>query len=186
MRVALDAGHGYDPISKTYNGARGNGIQEDIWTLSFVKRLEHHLHMQGAETVLTRASDHMVSLEKRGRMARQAKCDMFISIHLNSSVGSLANGVEVFIAYGDQRSMATARSVTTAIARLGMHNRGVKWDNQGQYKSLRVLRDTAQHMRSILIEVGYLSNLQNAMHLKDPKWVEEVASAIAKTVCVSV
>ncbi|MCE5197345.1 N-acetylmuramoyl-L-alanine amidase [bacterium] len=172
MKFALDAGHG----SKT--GAAENGLVEDDVALDMVKRIGHHLRLAGHETVCTRSNKKLVALSRRGRIAIDAGCRMFISIHCNAGP-STARGVEGFVAEGDKRSAGLAKHIVGRIAKLGMKNRDVKWDSQSQHSRLRVLRDTYKHMPAVLLEVGFLTNPNDAKLLSNPQFKERMAQAIA-------
>jgi N-acetylmuramoyl-L-alanine amidase len=52
--------------------------------------------LPGAEVIYTRSDDTFIPLEERTNIANQAKADLFISIHANSSPDSSARGVETY------------------------------------------------------------------------------------------
>jgi N-acetylmuramoyl-L-alanine amidase len=52
--------------------------------------------LPGADVVYTRSDDTFVPLEERTRIANEAKADLFISIHANSSHDHGARGVETY------------------------------------------------------------------------------------------
>ena len=177
IRLALDAGHGYKRGLPT--GARGNGLIEDDVALDFVRRIGHHLRLAKHETVLTRPDDKFVELKQRGKIAKAGKCDLFLSIHLNAADSPNAEGVEALVAKGDTRSKRIAELLVGIVTQAGMKSRGVKWDSQGQHKSLRVLQDTYHAMPAVLLEIGFLTNVKDAAQLRDPQWQERVSIEIA-------
>ena len=181
MKIALDAGHGYKGTQHT--GASGNGLVEDDVALDFMTRIGHQLRLLGAETYYTRPTKSFVSLGSRGAGAKAAECSFFLSIHNNAASASAASGVEIFCSAGDKRSYQTAGKILDAVVEAsGWKNRGVKWDNQSQHSSLRVLRDTYRSMPAMLIELGFLTNTNDANKLKDNKFREKVATIIAKEI----
>jgi N-acetylmuramoyl-L-alanine amidase len=179
MRVALDAGHGEK--HRLSSGASGYGLIEDTLALDFVTRIGHHLRVAGHATVLTRPDPRSVELKQRGKAARQAHCDLFLSIHLNASLTCEAHGCEALVVEGDEASKRIAEPLLAVLVANGMHSRGVKCDNQGQHKSLRVLRDTYRSMPAVLLEMGFLTNAGDVERLANKFWREKVSSQIAAT-----
>jgi N-acetylmuramoyl-L-alanine amidase len=91
--IVIDPGHGGVEV-----GAIGpSGIQEKELTLQLAHELEAKLAQRlGVRVVLTRTEDALVPLDMRPAIANQNKADLFISIHLNSSLGSGAYGTETY------------------------------------------------------------------------------------------
>ncbi len=79
--VVIDPGHGGRDT-----GAIGyDGIEEKNITLAVGKDLAKMIDAQrGMKAVLTRTGDYYVTLDQRREIARNAKADMFISIHANA------------------------------------------------------------------------------------------------------
>lgn len=175
--VALDAGHGGD------RGARGNGLIEDRVCLDLVTRIGHHLRASGLQTILTRTTDAFVPLERRTAIAMQAKANLFFSIHINAG-STAAEGLEAFIAVGDTRSQKVAKKVleaTNVFEELHhVKDRGVKPDNASQHSSLYVLQHTKKLMPAVLMEVLFITSVQDSKLLSQPKELEELSTAIAK------
>jgi N-acetylmuramoyl-L-alanine amidase len=67
--------------------------------------------LPSAEVVYTREDDTFVSLEQRTQMANDAKADLFLSVHANSSPDRKARGIETyylnFTASSDAMEVAT-------------------------------------------------------------------------------
>ncbi len=92
-RIVIDPGHGGSDA-----GTIGpNGLKEKDLVLDISRRLgallEEHLR---SEVVYARSDDSFVSLERRTQIANEAKADLFISIHANSSPEHVASGVETY------------------------------------------------------------------------------------------
>ncbi|MTR96483.1 cell wall hydrolase, partial [Streptococcus salivarius] len=89
--VYLDAGHGgYDP------GASYFGISEKSLTLAIQNRVKAKLESEGYQVVTTRTSDTYVDLTDRSRAANASESDIFVSIHINASGSSAAQGIETY------------------------------------------------------------------------------------------
>lgn len=90
--IVIDPGHG-----GTETGAIGpSGIQEKELTLILARDLEARLEQLGIRVVLTRNEDANLPHDNRTAIANQNQADLFISIHLNSSLGSGAHGAETY------------------------------------------------------------------------------------------
>ena len=99
--IVVDAGHGGHD-----SGARGNGYNEKDIALQVATRLANNLR-RDYNVIMTRDSDFFVPLDTRAKIGNDANADFFISIHLNSSSSSSANGTEVYyISKKDQGSYA--------------------------------------------------------------------------------
>ncbi len=180
MRICLDPGHGRKRCAST--GAYGNGIVEDDWALEFCRRLGHYLRSRGAEVVTTRPDSHFVELKERGKLAKREGADLFLSIHLNAAGSPQANGAELFVVSGDKRSIVWAQQLLAVVVGAGMNRRGVKPDTSSAVGKLRVLRDTYRAMPAMLLEVGFLSNQEDAERLKSIHWRERLACELAKAI----
>ena len=92
--VVIDPGHGGDDT-----GAKGPyGTLEKNVTLAVAKDLAAQINqVSGVRAMLTRDSDFFIPLAQRYKIAEQAKADLFVSIHCNSSHrrGS-GSGTEVY------------------------------------------------------------------------------------------
>lgn len=90
--VILDAGHGGED-----EGARGGaGLVEKKLVLDVAQRLASRLRTRGLRVVLTRDGDDFVPLETRTAVANDARGDLFISIHANSSHSAKPRGIETY------------------------------------------------------------------------------------------
>ncbi len=86
----MDAGHGGHD-----SGATGNGYREKDVALQVATKLANNLR-QDYNVIMTRNSDFFVPLDTRAKIGNDANADFFVSIHLNSSSSSSANGTEVY------------------------------------------------------------------------------------------
>jgi N-acetylmuramoyl-L-alanine amidase len=93
-RIVIDPGHGGHDT-----GTIGpHGLMEKDLCLDVALRLGRLIEQKlpSAEVVYTRTDDTFVPLEDRTALANQAKADLFISIHANSSHDPDARGIETF------------------------------------------------------------------------------------------
>jgi N-acetylmuramoyl-L-alanine amidase len=92
-KIVIDAGHGGHDT-----GTIGpDGLMEKDLVLDVALRLGKLISRRmGAEVVYTRSSDVFIPLQERTKIANEAKADLFISIHANSSPERSATGVETY------------------------------------------------------------------------------------------
>ena len=182
--VYLDAGHGgYDP------GASYFGISEKSLTLAIQSRVKAKLEAEGYQVVTTRTSDTYVDLTDRSRAANASESDIFVSIHINASGSSAAQGIETYYyqPYAEYPSRINATyhanptrlSMSDTLANAiqsslinatGAQNQGVK------RQTFAVLRETTSP--AVLLELGFLSNPQEASRLNTSAYQETLANAI--------
>ena len=83
--VIVDAGHGGVDNGMTGPiGATRKVYEKDI-TLAVAKQLKDALERRGITVVMTRTRDTLIALGDRGKIANQAKGDVFVSIHVNAA-----------------------------------------------------------------------------------------------------
>ena len=120
-RIVIDAGHGGHDT-----GTIGpTGLMEKDLCLDVALRLGKLIQQKlpGAEIVYTRSDDTFIPLEERTRIANEAKADLFISIHANSSPDHGARGIETYYLNlkGSPDAMAVAARENAA-SQEGIHD----------------------------------------------------------------
>ncbi len=91
--IAIDAGHGgEDP------GALGpKRQQEKHLVLQIAKRTAQAINAKpGYRAVLTRTGDYYIAHRKRTALAREARADLFVSIHADAFTSAAASGASVY------------------------------------------------------------------------------------------
>jgi N-acetylmuramoyl-L-alanine amidase len=120
-RIVIDAGHGgHDTGTIGPTGLMEKDLCLDV-ALRLGKIIEQRL--PGADVVYTRSDDTFVPLEERTNIANQAKADLFLSIHANSSRDHDARGIETY--YLNLKGSAEAMEVAArenATAQEGVHD----------------------------------------------------------------
>ncbi|HUA19917.1 MAG TPA: N-acetylmuramoyl-L-alanine amidase [Bryobacteraceae bacterium] len=125
-RIVLDPGHGGHDT-----GTIGpNGLEEKDLVLDVAQRLGALIEQRmGSEVIYTRTDDTFVPLERRTEIANEAKADLFLSIHANSSPLRSADGVETYYL-----NFTTSRTALEVAAR----------ENAGSQKNIFELQDLLQ------------------------------------------
>ena len=162
--VYLDPGHGgYDP------GASGNGIIEKNLVLDLSLKIRDKLEALGIKVIMSRTSDIYVSLRDRSSGANSLNPDIFISVHINSAGVTSASGIETYYYKSIDKPLADNLQ-SKLISYTGAVNRNVKFGD------LHVVRETK--MPSSLIEIGFLTNVNEANNMKSSSYQEKLANSI--------
>jgi N-acetylmuramoyl-L-alanine amidase len=122
-RIVLDPGHGGHDT-----GTVGpEGLREKDLVLDVAKRLGALIEERlGSEVIYTRTDDTFVPLERRTEIANEAKADLFLSIHANSSTLHSVAGVETYYL-----NFTTSKAALDVAAR----------ENAGSQKTIYELQD---------------------------------------------
>lgn len=192
--VVIDPGHGGKA-----EGAQNKTLhlKEKNLTLQTAKLLAKKLKARGYIVYLTRENDKDIPLEKRTDFANNKKADLFISIHYNAAGSHQASGLETF-AYSFANHPSTERDTATAadkilgsINKFDEANTFLAWHIQNQLRLHLQLPDRGvRHGRmavlkglncpGVLIECGFISNLQEASTLKTNSYQESLTSSICE------
>jgi N-acetylmuramoyl-L-alanine amidase len=120
-RIVIDAGHGGHDT-----GTIGpTGLMEKDLCLDVALRLGKIIQQRlpSADVVFTRNDDTFIPLERRTEIANEAKADLFISVHANSSQDHKARGIETYYLNftGSSDAMEVA-SRENALSANGVHD----------------------------------------------------------------
>ncbi len=170
IKIFIDQGH--NPTGFHNTGARGNGlIEEDITyqvgqylanMLANDPRFEVRLSRPTPTTVL--GINNSTSLQERVRMANQWPADYFISIHANANVNPNIRGAEMYIYSFNTQAHWLAQHIMNGLVNFtDLTDNGIRLN-----PSLYVLRAT--NMPAVLVEMGYLTNSEDAAILRDQQW----------------
>lgn len=168
MKIFLDPGHGgTDPgaISPI------NNLYESEVNLDIANRVEKILLEKGYDVSKSRNDDTNVRLGTRARLANEFGADYFISIHSNYFDDEQPNGVETFYYKKGTTSEMLSDFILNELAKnTDARNLGSK------ERDLAVLRLT--DMPATLVEVGFLTNPDEAKKLATSEYREIIARSI--------
>lgn len=146
--IVIDPGHGgRDPGAI---GPRGTREKDVVLRVSLLLGDLIRRNMPDVNVVFTRRDDRFIELHQRGRIANQAKGELFISVHANSSRASQAYGAEVFF--------------------LGMHRTDDALEVMKKENSVIALEDPATRTRELTDEELILYELTNAAFLSSSQY----------------
>ncbi|MDQ8159836.1 MAG: N-acetylmuramoyl-L-alanine amidase [Gemmatimonadota bacterium] len=83
--VVIDAGHGGPDNGMSGPIGSPRKVFEKNITLAFARVLQRTLQAREVQVVMTRTTDTLIALSDRGRIANQAKADLFLSVHVNAA-----------------------------------------------------------------------------------------------------
>ena len=139
--------------------------------------LRKHLNEMGYRVIMTRSKDVFIPLNRRVTIANKTKAVLFVSVHYNSSPSPDAHGIEVFYHSGsDHKKAQQSRALGSSILKelIGQTHalsRGVKNGN------FHVIRETS--MPAVLVEGGFMTNMEERSNLRDKKYLDQIAKGVA-------
>ena len=169
-KVVIDPGHGGSD-----SGAIGGGVYEKTLNLDVAKKIQEILMKKNVYVYMTRTKDDTLSLEDRVNFSNEINPDIFVSIHTNSTVQEDTFGLETH--YYKDESLELAHAIHGNMASEKNLN---KWDtkDRGVIKScFYVINHT--EVPSVLIEMGFISNLDERARLLKKSYKEDIATSIA-------
>lgn len=185
MIIVIDPGHAG---GRTDPGAvnRELGLQEANIALSVSKLLGVYLDAVGFEVMLTRlqAEDPKTDdLSFRTEFANSRAADLFISLHCNAAENKQANGFEVWTSPGVTTSDRLATCIFKQMESTFPDGYGrTDYSDGDPDKESKFYVLTQTDMPAVLVEMGFISNYEEALFLSDPAWQNEMARAIARGV----
>ena len=206
--IVIDPGHG----GKDPGAVSKSGVKEKTIALDVAKRLKKLLESKGSYRVyLTRETDVYIPLEKRTAFANEKEADIFISLHANAHKSRRARGVETYYLSlaSDEEARATA-ALENASAEKGIKDlnnilrhilRGAKVEESRELARTvqsRLCHHTGSNDRgirrapfivligaespSILVEMGFMSNILDERLLCNSNYKEKIARALMEAV----
>lgn len=145
--IAVDAGHGgQDP------GAIGHsGTEEKNVTLAIARALAARIDAEpGMRAVLTRDSDVFLPLRERMRRAREARADLFVSVHADSVHDPEVSGASVYV-----------------LSERGATDEAARWLAERENAADRLggisLADKGSTLASVLLDLSQTANISASM-----------------------
>lgn len=165
--IVLDPGHGGKDAGAIGVGGLREAEVNLLLTHMVKARLEH-----AYKILMTRVGDQTVALAARCNVANTENAALFVSIHCNAAANVLAHGTETY--YLGAQAKPLAERIHAGLVGLGFKDRGVK---RNKYY---VLRHTK--MPAVLVEVGFITNLEDSAKLASVEFLNAVADVIATAI----
>ena len=175
--ITLDAGHGgSDP------GAIGSdGTKEKNITLPITKAVKELLEKKGAKVYMTRTTDVDVygpnasdadELQARVNVGEKYNSDLFVSLHINSSVNKNVGGFSTYYYPKTSNDLRIAKSIQDQLtANFGVDDLGVRQANFYVIKRIS--------MPATLVEMCFISNEKELVLMKGKWFQNKTARLIA-------
>ena len=194
QRVVIDAGHG----GRDFGAISPWGIREKDLVLEAAKALRDELKSHGVGVIMTRNRDRFIPLSRRARIANKREADLFVSIHANASSSETLGGFEIYMLSDVRSALARGNEPSNSLE-------AALWDlkeTEKRKEAFRVagfIQDSvegsvplsANRLRragfyvlkqtecpAVLIEIGYLTNHENAAQLGDSEYKKKLVQAI--------
>lgn len=176
--ITLDAGHGgSDP------GAIGSdGTKEKNITLAITKIVKEILEDKGAKVYMTRTTDVDVfgpnasdaeELQARVNVGEKYNSDMFVSLHINSSVNKNVGGFSTYYYPKTDNDLRLAKNIQSKLAaNFGVDDLGVRQANFYVIKRIS--------MPAVLVEMCFISNEKELTLMKGQWFQKKTARLIAE------
>lgn len=176
--ITLDAGHGgSDP------GAIGSdGTKEKNITLAITKMVKEILEQKGAKVYMTRTTDVDVfgpnasdaeELQARVNVGEKYNSDMFVSLHINSSVNKNVGGFSTYYYPKTDNDLRLAKNIQNKLAaNFGVDDLGVRQANFYVIKRIS--------MPAVLVEMCFISNEKELTLMKGQWFQKKTARLIAE------
>jgi len=160
-RIVIDPGHGGHDVGTT----GPEGLREQDLVLDVSKRLGELIESRmGSEVIFTRSDDTFVSLTRRTAMANDAKADLFLSIHANSSTLRSAAGVETYYL-----NFTTSKSALEVAARENAGSQQTIFELQDLLEKI-ALKDKVEESREFASRIQsslFSVSAKNDAHARD-------------------
>ena len=180
--IIIDPGHG----GKDTGAIGTNSIQEKDVVLDIANeiiRLNKTLINNKFDIYSTRYKDTLISLSDRSQLAESLKADVFVSLHCNASNTS-SKGIDVYVHNTNDIEVLIKKSIEMGLSilkestqKLGFKKRAVRFSN------FQVLRENTTYRPSILVEMGFVTNTDEADYFLKPKNIRAMALAILMGLC---
>ena len=152
VTVVIDAGHG-----GTDAGVQKGETNEKTLTLSLAKLIKQLNNNPKINIVLARDQDELQPLANKVTVAKDAKADIYVSIHINGSKDLTKSGIEAYVSKNENDSfMPQNRRLATLMLKnlqaVYVTDLRIKQRDRGIY----VLDKNV--CPSVIVEMGYLTN----------------------------
>ena len=188
ITVCVDPGHGFDDPG-TFSDYLGDLCEKDI-TLAVAKELKSHLELIGYTVVMTHDGESFPKTtayddnnkykpEERVAFANSlgATIDYYISIHCNAFDTEEASGSHIYCYEGPQKAASYDHEITQAVA----NQIGAVFPQKGtpEVENFHYYVVTYTQVPASLVEIGFVTNPDDAADMINPEWQSKYAKALA-------
>ncbi len=179
--IVIDAGHGgADPGAVSIEG---DTVEKEV-NLAIAQQLQAYLQEAGYSTVMTRVDDadlagdsqgsrKQADMTQRKQIIEESEGDLMISVHQNSFPDGKYFGPQVFFQKQSEEAAALALVVQAEMNSFTAPNNTRQAKSNESYYILK-----NAPMPAILVECGFVSNVDEARNLIDQNYQKKVAWGI--------
>lgn len=174
--VVVDPGHGNLDPGVVHEET---GVEEASINLAVAYKLKEALSQHKVNAVLTRDKHtqeyegNCRELERRVKLAIDAKADVYASIHVNQFPDPQYFGAQCFYHPSSEEGKRLALLIQEELKALDPEN-----FREALAQDLFVLRECP--MPAVVVEMGFLSNPRDRERLQDPKFQDQIARGVAR------
>ena len=193
--IIVDPGHGGND-----QGCEGStGILEKNIVLALAKQLQRMSKQQGLQVHLTRETDTKRTQFERIQVAKQNRGQLFLSLHCNASFSPHEKGIRIYLnnPKGQIRFPSTTKPVLTGqrlkvltqvnflkqshdFARALQTELNFLTETPVQIIDLPLIALSEAYMPAVVLELGYLSNVEDLEKLSKAEYTENVSQAMTR------
>lgn len=184
--IAIDAGHG----GPDGGAVSKDGLVEKEVSLAISLYLRDYLQQAGALVVMTRDEDRDLAAEgtqgyskrktedllNRAELIRKKKAGMLVSIHLNSIPSARWSGAQTFYNSSSEQGKKLAGLIQSEI-KTNLNNTDRAPKTEDKFYLLKAL-----DIPAALVEVGFLSNPEEARRMADAGYQKKLAESIYRAI----
>ena len=195
LAIIVDPGHGGDD-----HGCEGStGILEKNIVLAFAKQLQGISKRKGIQVYLTRETDTERTQFERIQVAKQNRGRIFLSLHCNASFSPHEKGIRIYLnnPKGQIRFSNTTKPALTGqglkvltqvnflkqshdLASALQTELNFLTETPVQIIDLPLIALSEVYMPAVILELGYLSNVEDLEKLSNAEYAESVSQAITR------
>ncbi len=194
--IVIDPGHGgQDDI-----GCKAqNGLLEKNVVLTVAKEIQKLSQQYSFKVILTRSEDVKRTRVQRAQTSNQIRGQLFLSLHCNASFSQKHKGMHIYV--NNPSGLLRFRTAAVPVfagKRLNIRTQS-NFLNQSKEFAVTLQKEmnfiaenpipisefplialSDIYMPAILLELGYLTNNDDAAALSNPKHITEIATSIAR------
>ena len=194
--IIIDPGHG----GADDRGCESNtGLLEKDIVLALAKRVQRMSEEQGIKVYLTRQTDTKKTHFERIQVAKRNQGQLFLSLHCNASFSPHEKGIKIYLnnPKGQLRFPSNVQSALTGqrlkiLAQANFLKQSQDFAHALQTElnflteipveitELPLIALSEAYMPAVVLELGYLSNVEDLEKLSDSEYTANVAQAIVR------
>lgn len=194
--IIIDPGHGG---AEDRGCESSTGLLEKDIVLALAKRLQQMSEEQGIKVYLTRQTDTKKTHFERIQVAKRNQGQLFLSLHCNASFSPHAKGIKIYLnnPKGQLRFPSNVQAALTGqrlkiLAQANFLKQSQDFAHALQTElnfltetpvemiELPLIALSEAYMPAVVLELGYLSNVEDLERLSDSEYIANVAQAIVR------